>query len=132
MAFATVDDLIKRWRPLTESEIGQAKVLIQDCTNALLVYAEDRGFDLEKMCEDSSARAELAKAITCDIVKREMVSLRDESPAMSQMSQSAGGYSVSGTFLTPGGGLFIKNSELKMLGLTKQKIKVGGCYGCID
>ena len=41
---------------------------------------------------------------------------------MTQFSQSAGGYSVSGSFLIPGGGLFIKNSELARLGLKKQRI----------
>lgn len=43
---------------------------------------------------------------------------------MSQMSESALGYSVSGTFLNPGGGLFIKDSELAALGLRRQKIGV--------
>jgi hypothetical protein len=43
---------------------------------------------------------------------------------MTQMSQSALGYSYSGTFLNPGGGLFIKKSELARLGLKKQRIGV--------
>ena len=41
---------------------------------------------------------------------------------MTQFSQSALGYSMSGTYLVPGGGLFIKKSELSRLGLRKQKI----------
>ena len=45
---------------------------------------------------------------------------------ISQMSQSALGYSVSGTYLVPGGGLFIKKSELARLGLRRQR------YGVID
>lgn len=130
MAFATVNDLIARWRPLSADEIEKAKILLEDCTNALILYGEDRGLDLVDMCDKSKARASVAEAIVCDIVKREMVSMVDESPAMSQVSQSAGGYSVSGTFLSPGGGLFIKNYELKMLGLAKQKVKMEGRYDC--
>lgn len=121
--FATTDDLIQRWRPLTADEIAQADILLSDVSNALRVFAFDHNFDFDQMVKDLPARGELAKAVTCDIVRREMQSLSDESPAMSQMSQSALGYSVSGTFLSPGGGLFIKNAELKMLGLLKQKAK---------
>jgi len=47
----------------------------------------------------------------------------DKEP-MSQFSESALGYTVSGTFLSPGGGLFIKKSELARLGLRRQKIGV--------
>ena len=43
---------------------------------------------------------------------------------MIQSSQSAMGYSYSGTYLVPGGGLFIKKSELARLGLRKQRIGV--------
>ena len=51
------------------------------------------------------------------------------SEPMEQMSQSALGYSVSGTFLVPGGGLFIKKSELARLGLRRQRIGVIDIYG---
>ena len=44
----------------------------------------------------------------------------DKEP-MTQMSESALGYSVSGTYLVPGGGLFIKQSELSRLGLKRQR-----------
>ena len=49
-----------------------------------------------------------------------------DSEPMIQSAESALGYSYSGTFLVPGGGLFIKDSELKRLGLKKQR------YGVID
>ena len=49
-----------------------------------------------------------------------------DSEPMTQFSESALGYSASGTFLVPGGGLFIKSSELARLGLKRQK------YGVID
>lgn len=128
MNYATTDDVIARWRPLTAEEITQADTLLTDISNALRVYAEDKGIDFDAMLEASPARKDLTKAITCDICRREMQSLSDNSPAMSQYSQSALGYSVSGTFLSPGGGLFIKNNELKMLGLMRQKVKAVSIY----
>ena len=48
---------------------------------------------------------------------------------MTQYAESALGYSVSGSFLVPGGGLFIKDSELKRLGLKKQRYGVIDFYG---
>lgn len=119
----TVDDLIARWRPLSNDEISKATTFISDCENALHVYAYDRGFDLDAMLEEYEPREELYTAIVCDVVKREMTSLSDEGPATSQYSQSVNGYSISGTYLSPGGGLFIKNSELKMLGLLCQRVR---------
>lgn len=125
-SFASVDDLIRRWRSLSIDEISLAETLLIDCSNALRVYAMDRGYNLDNMLGNYKPRRELAKAITCDIVKREMCSINDNTPAMSQFSQAAGGYSVSGTYLSPGGGLFIKNSELKMLGLMRQRVQMRG------
>ena len=119
----TVDDLIARWRPLSNDEISKATTFISDCENALHVYAYDRGFNLDAMLEEYKPREELYTAIVCDVVKREMTSLSDEGPATSQYSQSVNGYSISGTYLSPGGGLFIKNSELKMLGLLCQRVR---------
>lgn len=119
----TVDDLIARWRPLSNDEISKATTFISDCENALHVYAYDRGFNLDAMLEEYEPREELYTAIVCDVVKREMTSLSDEGPATSQYSQSVNGYSISGTYLSPGGGLFIKNSELKMLGLLCQRVR---------
>jgi hypothetical protein len=49
---------------------------------------------------------------------------------MTQMSESALGYTVSGTYLSPGGGLFIKKTELARLGLRRQRIGVVNLYGC--
>lgn len=52
----------------------------------------------------------------------------DQEP-MIQSAESALGYSFSGTYLVPGGGLFIKKDELKRLGLRTQKYGVIDFYG---
>ena len=124
----SVDDLIARWRPLTPEEIDKAPVFISDAENYLHVYAHDRGYDLDGMLEDPPERADLYTAVICDVVKREMLSSTDDGPALSQSSLAVNGYSVSGTYLTPGGGLFIKNSELKSLGLQHQISRAVNLY----
>lgn len=125
----TVNDLIDRWRPLSQDEMDQAETFLSDCENALHVYAYDRGMDLDQLLADYSPRAALYVAIVCDIVRREIQAVGESGPAMSQYSQSVNGYNVQGTFLSPGGGLFIKNSELKLLGLQGQKCKAVEIYG---
>lgn len=125
----TVNDLISRWRPLSQEEIDKATIFLSDCENALHVYAYDRGKDLDQMMEDYPPRADLYTAVVCDIVRREMQSSSETGPAMSQYSQSVNGYNIQGTFLSPGGGLFIKNSELKLLGLSNQRARAVEIYG---
>jgi len=65
----------------------------------------------------------IARSVTVDIVMRELMTSTQQEP-MTQMTESALGYSMSGTFLSPGGGIFIKKDELKRLGLRRQRYGV--------
>ena len=79
------------------------------------------GQDLDAMIDKNPFLANVAKSVTVDVVARVLMTSTTNEP-MTQFSQSALGYSVSGTYLVPGGGLFIKKSELSRLGLRKQKM----------
>ena len=70
----------------------------------------------------------VARSVTVDVVARAIMTPSNEAP-MTQFSQSGLGYTQSGTYLVPGGGLFIKRSELARLGLRRQKIGVIEPYG---
>ena len=63
-----------------------------------------------------------------DVVARCLMTSTNQEP-MTQFSQSAMGYTVSGTYLVAGGGLFIKKSELASLGLKRQRMGVLDIYG---
>ena len=67
------------------------------------------GKNLDQMIEETPVLASVAKSVTVDVVARTLMTPTDETP-MTQMTQSGLGYSVSGTYLVPGGGLFIKRS----------------------
>lgn len=123
--FATINDVIELWRPLTSEEIERATALLPIISDSLREEATKRGKDLDLMVSESASLSSVAKSVTVDVVARTLMTSTSQEP-MSQYSQSALGYSVSGTFLVPGGGLFIKNSELSRLGLLKQR------YGVID
>lgn len=121
--YATLADVQTLWRPLSTAEASRAEALIPIICDSLRVEAEKVGKDLDQMVADSTALASVAKSVTVDVVARTLMTSTDQEPA-TQFSQSALGYSVSGTFLVPGGGLFIKKTELARLGLRKQQRRV--------
>lgn len=125
--YATIDDVIKLWRSMTPEEIERAKQLIPIICASLRQEAKKVHKDLDAMIAADEDLALVAKSVTVDVVARTLLtSTEDES--MTQTTQSALGYSVSGTFLIPGGGLFIKKSELSRLGLRRQRIGVIDLY----
>lgn len=125
MTFATINDLQKLWRPITSDEMDRALELLDVVSDSLRIEADKVGKDLDAMIADKPALATVAKSVTVDIVARTLMTSTDQEP-MTQMTQSALGYSFQGSFLVPGGGLFIKKSELARLGLRKQR------YGVIE
>lgn len=121
--FATIDDLINLWRPLKPDETIRAENLLKTVSNRLRLEALKVDKDIDQMVEESEVNKDVVKSVTVDIVARTLMTSTDKEP-MTQYSESALGYSVQGTFLTPGGGIFIKRDELKALGLRRQRIGV--------
>lgn len=127
-AFATVDDLTRLWRPMTSEEQTRAEALLEVISASLRVEADKVGKDLDAMVAEDDNLAAVAMSVTVDVAARTLMTSTNQEP-MTQLSQTAGPYSTSGTFLVPGGGLFIKRSELARLGLRRQKCGVMEIYG---
>ena len=125
--FATLDDLTVLWRPLTSEEQNRAAALLPIVSDSLRVEADKVGKDLDKMCSNP-AFASVVKSVVVDVTARTLMTSTNQEP-MSQFSQTAGPYTAQGTFLVPGGGLFIKRSELARLGLRRQRMGVIDVYG---
>lgn len=125
--FATIDDVSQLWRPLKPGEIERAESLLTVVSDSLRVEAQKVGKDLDVLVTDSVSFANVVKSVTVDVVARTLMTSTDQEP-MTQMTESALGYSVQGSFLVPGGGLFIKNSELARLGLRRQRYGVMELY----
>lgn len=124
--FATVDDLEARWRELDEQEQARAAVLIVDASNYIRVLAND------DFSEASEETLEVLKAVTCDIVKRAMLSDIDDG-AISSIQQTAGSYSESLNYANPTGDIYLTSLEKKLLGINSQTIsfsvpEIGGDY----
>jgi hypothetical protein len=125
--FATLDDLKNLWRNLEENEVSRANALLNTVSHVLRVEAKKVNKDLDLLVKDESY-SYLVKSVVVDIVARTLMTSTNQEP-MTQYAESALGYSVSGSFLVPGGGLFIKDSELKRLGFKKQRYGVIDLYG---
>lgn len=130
-AFATVDDLTTLWRKMTAEEQTRAASLLEIVSDSLRMEADKVGKDLDAMVAADKNLAAVAKSVAVDVVARTLMTSTDQEP-MTQISQSAGGFSASGTFLVPGGGLFIKRAELARLGLRRQRYGVIDFYGKPD
>lgn len=126
--FATVEDLETLWRSLKFDERKRAEALLKIVSDSLREEAKKVSKDLDKMVLDSSSYQSVVKSVTVDVVARTLMTSTDQEP-MTQMAESAMGYSFSGSYLVPGGGLFIKESELKRLGFKKQRYGVIDLYG---
>ena len=126
--FATVEDLKKLWRALKFDEEKRAEELLKVVSHSLRVEAKKVDKDLDGLVATDPSFAMVVKSVTVDVVARTLMTSTDQEP-VTQFAESALGYSVSGSYLVPGGGLFIKDSELKRLGLKKQRYGVIDIYG---
>ena len=123
--FATTQDISLLWRDLTPEEATRAEALLEVVSDSLREEAKKVGKDLDLLIVDNASFANVVKSVMVDVVARTLLTSTENEP-MTQTSESALGYSWSGSYLVPGGGLFIKNSELSRLGFRKQR------YGVID
>ncbi len=124
-AFATVEDISTLWRPLTSSEQTRADALLPLVSDELRVIAKGVGKDLDEMKAEDAAYESMLKIVTVDVVCR-ILRQSTEGDAMTQESQSALGYSWSGTYAVAGGGIAnsILKNDLRKLGLLQQQMGV--------
>lgn len=125
--FATVLDVINMWRPLDADETSRAETLLPIISDELRIRAKAVGKDLDAMIEADPALGSVAKEVVVSAISR-VLRQSTTGEAMSQESQAGLGYSWSGTYAIPGGGIgnAIFPSDLKRLGLKRQR------YGVID
>ena len=127
-AFATLADVqTLTGMTYSEAEQGRINALLSMVSDALCWEAERVGQNLKQMIYKNDALANVAKMVTVDIVVRVLRQSQEGEP-MSQESQSALGYTWSGTYAVPGGGISgaIMRNDLKRLGIKRQR------YGVID
>ena len=117
----------------TTAEQSRIEALIPMVSAALRSEAVKVGKDLDAMIADDEDFESVVQLVCVDVIVRAM-SLNTDSEPMSQESQSALGYSWSGTYAVPGGGIAncIMRNDLKRLGLKRQRFGVIEWYGDED
>ena len=121
--FATVEDVITlTGKAFTTAEQNRIEALLPVVSDLIRSEGEKYGRDIDADVEATASYASVVKLVTVDVVVRILRQSMDSEP-MSQESQAALGYSWSGTYAIPGGGMAtaLLNNDLKRLGLKRQR-----------
>ena len=132
-AFATVEDVeLIGGRTLTEAERTRTEALLPLVSDMLRNEAAKVGRNLDGMivADPTGAFESTVKVVTVDVTVRVLRQEVNGEP-MTQESQSGLGYTWSGTYAIPGGGIAnaIMRNDLKRLGLYRQRIGALDIYG---
>ena len=126
--FATLEDVIAlSGATYTAEQQERINTLLPLVSDLIRSEGESVGKNIDETIGADTAYESVVKMVTCDVVARIMRQSTTGEP-MSQESQSALGYSWSGTYAIPGGGtaMSLFNNERKMLGLKRQR------YGAME
>ena len=127
--YATVQDVIDLWRELTAEEQDRVANLLPIISDELRYRATLVGRDLDAMIAKTPSLSSVVKEVTVSAISR-ILRQSTSGEIMSQESQSGLGYSWSGTYAIPGGGIgnAILPSDLKRLGLKRGRIGIIDFY----
>jgi len=133
MDYATVQDIINLKRPLTAAEQTRAEYLLPVVSDTIRYEARKVGMDFDAMYVEDPVLVLVAKAVTVDVVMRELNTPGAQLPA-TQYSEGAGGINQSYTLPNASGRIALWPSDLKALGLRRQQLGSlplwGGLKGC--
>lgn len=120
--YATTDDVIKFRGPQETSTLTRLTEILPSCSASLRRYATMAGIDLNALVEDDEDVKELTKKAVVDASFYYLSSLSQNETLLSQFTQSAGGYSLTGTLANVGGGFYFPKSVLRTLGIVRPKV----------
>lgn len=124
--FASLDDVMAiAGKTYSAAEQARIETLLPLVSDALRVDAFRYSWNLDERVSESETYANLVKLVTADVVSRAMRQSADGEP-MQQETQSALGYSWSGSYAIPGGGVAgaIMNNDRRRLGYMRQRFGV--------
>lgn len=119
--YATVADVQNMKRTLSAAEQERATYLLPVVSDIIRYEATKVGKDFDEMISESPVLASVAKAVTVDVVMRELNTPGTQLPSTSY-SEAAGGVSQSYSLPNASGRIALWPSDLKALGLRRQQI----------
>ena len=123
--FATLQDVLTlAGTDYTTQQQERISALIPVVSDLIERKGREVGKNVHKEMAMDSAYASVVKLVTVDVVARVMRQSMEGEP-MAQESQGALGYTWSGTYAIPGGGIAMSlmNNEMKLLGFKQQKLR---------
>lgn len=119
--YLTPEDVSDLWRPLSGEEMQRTEALIPLVEDCLRQEGIRRGYELDGMVERGTLLEGTVKAVVLDVLVRILRQSSAGEP-LAQESQTALGYTWSGTYAIPAGGVAnaILRNDLKRLGFLRQ------------
>lgn len=127
-SYATVEDLMASWKPLTVDEQARAEVLLLQASNYLrqIAFNNCKNLDDNIAADPSGVYEANVKMVVMAAAQRSLASPLDMMPDATQWSQSATPYSESMSFSNNvSANLYFKDKELKLLGLGSVSGRLG-------
>lgn len=124
--FATLADVISiTGNTYTAAEQDRIETLLPLVSSLIRNEGHKVDMDIDAMVAEDPDYADVVKLVTVDVTNRVMRQSNTGEP-MSQESQGALGYTWSGTYAVPGGGvaMSLMNNEMKRLGIRRQRYGV--------
>lgn len=121
-SYATIDDIMAMRGPQSAEDMERLEKILPVISSQFRLEARHYGKDLDQMAEADPDLAEVTKCLVIDASMTYLYSSKETEAPQTQWAQSAMGYSISGTYVNPGGGLYSKRAWLKLLGITRQKV----------
>ncbi len=128
-AYCTVNDILALGYQLTNQQQEAAQSIIDMASAKLRIQAKKYGKDIDKMLADENDGEDYSLAVKNVVINatvRALNTVSDDTPALSQGSETNGSYSIQMTYLNAGQSLYFLRNELKDLGLLRQ------VYGAIE
>ena len=125
--YASVEDYEKVYNTALNNEQQKRLLMLIELASSLLrEEANKRNMNLSAVISSSDDKANVAKMVVLACVHRVMSKDDDQDMPLEQFSQSALGYTFSGTYVNPGDDLYYLRNELKRMGIIKQR------YGAME
>ena len=125
--YASVEDYEKVYNTALNNEQHKRLLMLIELASSLLrEEANKRNMNLSAVISSSDDKANVAKMVVLACVHRVMSKDDDQDMPLEQFSQSALGYTFSGTYVNPGDDLYYLRNELKRMGIIKQR------YGAME
>lgn len=122
-SYATLNDVITlSGATYTQEQQERIEALLPLVSDMIRNEGQNYGKDVDAEVADNTDYASVVKLVTVDVIVRTMRQSTEGEP-QSQFSQSALGYSISGTYAIPGGGIAqsLMENDKKRLGFKRQQ-----------